>query len=143
MTAPAMKTIRVSLIDLQLVPAGSSGTVKGSVWCRLTQQVRTTDGQVIGLVPIWRTVPASGIVDFSVPANDDAGIVAADRGFGVVIGWDLTHRAARGGKVNVTNPGTTLYVTSASPTVASFADPSVPITDTYTNLYNDIYADIY
>lgn len=143
MTAPAMKTLRVSLVDLELTPAGPGGSVKGDVWARLTQQIRTTDGRVIGFVPIWRAMPASGVVDFSVPANDDSGIVADDRGFGVTVGWGLTYSGARGVKVSVTNPGTTLYVTSAAPPVASIADPSVPITDTYANLYNDIYGDIY
>jgi len=87
-----MRTLRVRLVDIEMIPASVVGTVKGGIWVRLTQHVRTTDGKVIGLAQIWRDVGTFGVVDFRVPVNDDAGTVEADRGFGVVIGWDLTAR---------------------------------------------------
>ena len=137
MTAPLMRTVRVDIVDLELVPAGVS--IRGDVWAVLTKQVRTTDGMVIGLVPIRRKVPMSGIVDFSTPANDCAGIVVADRGFGLVVGWDLTYRVTRGQWAVVTNHGTTIHVTSASPAVVSYTDPDTPVDDrdTYTDIYTD------
>lgn len=121
MSAPAMKTLRVSLVDLGIVPAGPGGTVSGEVWVRLTKQVRTVDGQVVVLAAARQAVPATGVVDFEVPANNDAGIMADDRGFGVVVGWDLTSRGARGSVVTIANAGTTVLVTSASPSTVAFS----------------------
>jgi hypothetical protein len=60
-------------------------------------------------------------VDFQVPANDSAGIMLADQGFGVVVGWDLTSRGARGAITTTTEPGRTVLVTSADPSVTLFA----------------------
>jgi hypothetical protein len=128
MTAPAMKTLRVSLVDLEITPAGPGGTIQGEVWAKLSSQVRTVDGQVVVLAAPRRVVGATGIVDFEVPANDDAGISADDRGFGVTVGWDLTSRGPRGSTVQVLNTGVTILVTSADPAVTLFAAkvPAVP-----------------
>lgn len=121
MTAPAMKTLRVSLIDMETTPGGPGGTFFGEVWCKLTKQIRTMDGQVIPFAPIREVIDSTGIVDFSVPANDDTGIHADDRGFGVKVGWDLTADGAHGSRINISNAGTTVLVTTADPDVVLFA----------------------
>lgn len=128
MAAPAMKTLRISLVDLSIIPAGPGGTAAGDVWARLSKQVRTVDGQVVVLAAARKTLNGTGIVDFAVPANNDTGIHADDRGFGIVVGWDLTARGPTGTTTRISNAGTTVLVTSASPAVVTYSSlaPAVP-----------------
>lgn len=128
MAAPAMKTLRVSLVDLSVAPAGPGSTISGEVWAKLSKQVRTVDGQIVVLAASRKAIDGTGIVNFSVPANNDAGIHADDRGFGIVVGWDLSARGPNGSITKIHNAGATVLVTSAALSIVAFSSlaPAVP-----------------
>jgi len=124
----ATKTLRVQLADI-VGPVGPTGAVSGEVWARYSSDVRLTDGTLVVMANRRQVPDAAGVVDFVVIPNDDVAVHADDRGFGVVVGWDLSYRGEHGQRVHLRETGKTVEVVSADPDVVPFAlrAPFVPV----------------
>lgn len=94
-----MKTLRVSLADIEGRPHGSHhANTNVAVTARYTGPVTLADGRIVPAVIKAKQLStgATGYVDFEVYASDDSLVHADWRGFAIVVTATITH--ARSGK---------------------------------------------
>lgn len=122
-----MKTLTVSLADIEDVPHGSiPASTSARVRVSYTGPVVLTSGEIIPQVVKERGVPATGVVEFSVHASDDPLVKAEYHGFAVKVEVTLSSSRsdhAVGRWVSVVKP----LEAMSSPISLGTLDPAEPL----------------
>ncbi|WP_114202854.1 fibronectin type III domain-containing protein [Janibacter anophelis] len=129
-----MKTLTVTLADLEFEPLGSAAThTSVEVAARYTSPVVLTDGTIIPAVIKAKTLASTGEVAFEVFASDDPLVRPECHGFAIIV--EATISSTRGNRRPVTVQRTVKVLEAmSSPVSLGTLDPAEPLPAQWTTV---------